>query len=276
MSTPQHIDTTAAPTRAELIAHLNATRITGQVATGRQTNLENINGFLASSEHQYMGITPRATDTWDSVFNLMVAQVGIHPDPGYRAGQDTISAELCVEALERYAQVLAEVFQAQGNLLYATAHPAAMPAVYGPLAAAARSHGAQVLSIDGGIAWEHGDVRNVADVVMVEQYGGLRHTHRPEPMDLVLDQLEAAHHANPQAPLPDLVVTDHGMAGAAGSRGYRVIAVADCNDPAPFVGQDQGLIEVVVPLDDNLPPVVYAPLTAYILHRVNTALNSVS
>lgn len=254
-------------TRDLLMEHLDSTRITGHVATPREANLANIHDFLASSEHQYMGITPEPADTWESVFQLMVAAVGINPDPAHEHGQDTISAQSCVDALERYAQVFSEVVRAGGNVLFATAHPAAMPAVYGPMAAAARQAGAHVLTVTGGIPWDTGDVRAVGDIVMVEQYGGLRHTHRPEPMELALDQLEAAHAADPAQPLPDLIVTDHGMAGAAGTRGYRVIAVGDCNDPAVFVGQAQGLIDVVVPLDDNVPPHAYAPMTRYILRH---------
>lgn len=249
------------------MTHLDTTRITGDVATPREANLRNIQDFLASSEHQYMGITPGPEDTWDAVFSLMVAKVGINPDPTYTHGQDTISAQLCVDALERYAHIFGEVVRQGGRILFATAHPAAMPAVYTPMAAAARAHGAEVLTVAGGIPWDTGDVRAVGDVVMVEQYGGLRHTHRPEPMDLVLDQLEAAHQADGVASLPDLVVTDHGMAGAAGTRGYRVIAVGDCNDPAVFVGQAQGVIDVVVPLDDNVPPQAYQPMTQFILAR---------
>lgn len=256
---------TAHQTPVELAEHLNATRITGLVATPREANLHNIHDFLASSEHQYMGITPAADDTWESVFALMVAKVGINPNRDHLEGQDTISATLCVEALERYGRIFGEVVRARGRILFATAHPAAMPAVYGPLAAAARAAGAEVLSIDGGIPWDTGDVRTVGEIVMVEQYGGLRHTHRPEPMHLALDQLEAAHRADATAPLPDLIVTDHGMAGAAGTRGYRVIAVGDCNDPAVFVGEAQGLIEVVVPLDDNVPPQAYEPMTRFVL-----------
>lgn len=260
-----------APSPRELAAHLDATRITGQVATPREANLRNIHDFLASSEHQYMGITPVPEDTWESVFSLMVEAVGIDPDPGHREGQDTISAEKCVAALDRYAAVFGRVVRERGRILFATAHPAAMPAVYGPLAAAARGAGAEILTIRGGIPWDTGDVRAVGDIVMVEQYGGLRHTHRPEPMDLALDQLEAAHGDDPLRPLPDLVVTDHGMAGAAGTRGYSVIAVGDCNDPAVFVGQAQGVIDVVVPLDDNVPPEAYAPMTRYILNRAGLA-----
>ena len=54
--------------------------------------------------------------------------------------------------------------------------------------------------------------------------------------------------------LPDLVVADHGWAGAAGQAGVTAVGFADCNDPALFVGEAEGLVAVSVPLDDNVPP----------------------
>ena len=257
--------TTSALSPQDLAAHLDRVRATGPVATPREANLASIQGFLASSEHQYMGITPSPGTTYDDVLRLMVERVGISADPEFTEGVDTISARLCVAALERYAAVLADAVRPGARLFFATAHPAALPPIYSRLAAAARAAGAEVLHMHGGIPWDDGQVRQVSDVMMVEQYGGLRHTHRPEPMELALGRL--AEQAGDPAFLPDLVVSDHGMAGAAGARGARVIAIADCNDPAPFVGEQQGLIEVVVPMDDNIPPEAYAPLTDFVLER---------
>ncbi|GAA1337170.1 hypothetical protein GCM10009594_03490 [Kocuria palustris] len=257
--------TTSALSPQDLADHLDRFHATGPVATPRQANLANIQGFLDSSEHQYMGVTPTPGTTYDGVFRLMVERVGISADPSFTEGVDTISAQLCVAALERYAAVLADAVRPGATIFFATAHPAALPPIYSRLAAAARAAGAEVLHMHGGIAWDDGQVRQVSDVMMVEQYGGLRHTHRPEPMELALDRL--AEQAGDPSFLPDLVVSDHGMAGAAGSRGARVIAIADCNDPAPFVGEQQGLIEVVVPMDDNIPPEAYAPLTDFVLER---------
>ena len=39
---------------------------------------------------------------------------------------------------------------------------------------------------------------------------------------------------------PDLVVADHGWAGAAGQAGVTAVGFADCNDPALFVGEAEG------------------------------------
>jgi hypothetical protein len=95
---------------------------------------------------------------------------------------------------------------------------------------------------------------------------GPRHTHSPLPMQAVLAHLRACGEA-----LPDLVVADHGWAGAAGQAGIDAVGFADCNDPALFVGEAEGRVLVSVPLDDNVAPDLYAPLTAYLLHRAGLA-----
>ena len=66
---------------------------------------------------------------------------------------------------------------------------------------------------------------------------------------------------------PDLVIADHGWAGAAGQAGVATVGFADCNDPALFAGEAEGKVRVVVPLDDNVPPHYYTPLTVYLLAR---------
>jgi sensor histidine kinase regulating citrate/malate metabolism len=43
------------------------------------------------------------------------------------------------------------------------------------------------------------------------------------------------------------------------------VGFADCNDPALFVGEAEGDVAVCVPLDDNVEPTLYEPLTAFLL-----------
>ena len=124
-----------------------------------------------------------------------------------------------------------------------------------------------MIRFDEALPFEDGDVRQIEDVVMVEQYGGLRHTHFPDPMRLVLEHL-----AEQGRQAPDLVVSDHGMAGWAGSRaGLPTIAMGDCNDPGIFVAEAQNQVDVVVPLDDNVAPHLYDPLVDYIISRAGLA-----
>ena len=56
----------------------------------------------------------------------------------------------------------------------------------------------------------------------------------------------------------DLVVADHGFAGAAIAAGVPTIAVMDTNDPAFAVVAGRGADVTVVPMDDNRPLNVYS------------------
>jgi hypothetical protein len=101
---------------------------------------------------------------------------------------------------------------------------------------------------------------HVGGVAMVTGGADLEHTHDPEPMRGMLETLSAAGE-----PPPDLVIADHGYAGAAGMAGIETVGFADSNDPALFVGEAEGLISVAVPLDDNVLPHLYAPLTELLI-----------
>ena len=259
--------TTVYLSRESLAKYLDQSRITGAVATPREINLRNIQGFLDGDQHQHMGVERTRDWTYKSVFDLMRDRVGINEDLEYTRGQDSISANLCVAALDKYADIFSEAVKDRSRLLFATAHPAGLAPVYTRLARVARKSGARVLRIDGTLPFEGGDVRQIEDVMMVEQYGGLRHTHSPEPMRLVLQHLAAEGREQ-----PDLVISDHGMAGYAGSRAQlRTIAMGDCNDPGIFVAEAQGDVEVTVPLDDNVAPHLYNPLVDYIISRAGLA-----
>ena len=108
---------------------------------------------------------------------------------------------------------------------------------------------------------EGGEVRQVDDVLVRYRDGNLLHTHYPEFMVAALDAFDAV------GLTPGMVVADHGWAGAAGRRGIPTIGIADCNDPALFVAEAQGSVQVVVPMDDGMPPALFYPVLDYILGR---------
>jgi hypothetical protein len=95
----------------------------------------------------------------------------------------------------------------------------------------------------------------IGGVHVLASGGELLHTHRPEPVRAVLAALGTP---------PDLVVGDHGWAGAATQAGIDTLALADCNDPALFVAEAEGRPVVTVPLDDNVLPHLYDPLAAHV------------
>jgi hypothetical protein len=67
---------------------------------------------------------------------------------------------------------------------------------------------------------------------------------------------------------PDLVVADHGFAGAAIEAGIDAVSVADVNDPALIVAKELGRTEHVVVMDDNVQPDAYWPCFQAILAEI--------
>lgn len=250
--------------RSTLSHALEAGRITGEVATPRENNLSHIHRFLAQERQFDFGV--ELTRDWDyeSVFALMVERAGLRPDPEFVEGVDTISTDRCIDALEGLAAAVGEVARSGGEILFATGHPAGLLPVHMAIAEAAEAAGAVITSVDDFIPVPElgGDVRQINRVWTWHLHGGTPHTHLAEPMHALLDDRQRRGD-----PAPDLVIADHGWAGAASSRGLRTIGYADCNDPALFVAEAQGGLEVSIPLDDDVVPNLYRPLIDYVIEK---------
>ncbi|MEU6660876.1 phosphatase [Streptomyces sp. NPDC046821] len=250
------------PSRAALVDHLIRTRIAGDVATPRDNNLSHYRKLANGDRHFWLGL--ELGDRWSDeqdVLAVMAERCGVNDDPEYRFGQDTIDPELTVDALERMAARLRKAVAARERVLFATGHPGGLLDVHRATAAALRSAGCEIVVIPDGLATSEGMVFQFADVAVLEHGATLWHTHSPAPMARILDALE--HEGRP---LPDLVVADHGWAGCAGQRGIDSVGYADSNDPALFIGEAEGTLQVVVPLDDHvMSPRYYDPMTAYLL-----------
>jgi hypothetical protein len=252
---------------ADLREHLLATRIAGDVATPREDNLRNM-ARMAEGRYGYdFGLLPSRSYTRDEVLEVMVRLCGVQADPSYERGRDTIDVELTLAALDRHRDRLALAADRRERVLLATGHPTGLLTVHLEVAAALRRRGATVLVADpawewpwdGASTWERGrprHVRAVGGVHVLASGGELLHTHFAEPMRAVLDALDSP---------PDLVFADHGWAGAAVTAGHEVLAYADCNDPALFVAEAEGAALVTVPLDDNVRPHLYDPMSAFLL-----------
>ncbi len=257
-----------APSRADLRAHLVDGRIAGDVATPREDNLRKY-GFLADGLPKAMfGLRPSRAWGFEDVLALMAARVGVSPDPAHLDGPDRIDPDLTLDGLDRMAEHLKDAAHPGARVLVATGHPAGLLPVHVSVAAALARAGVTLLSPAAGAVltstWPGGrterQIRYILDVATLSTRGELNHTHSPAPMETILAALAEAG----ESP-PDLVVADHGWAGAAGQAGVTSVGFADSNDPALFVGEDEGLVAVSVPLDDNVEPHLYAPMTAYLL-----------
>ena len=256
----------ASTSAADLREHLLRSRIAGDVATPRDDNLRNARRMSQGLEKYDFGLRPRRDWSYEDVVACMAERCGIDPDLTRTEGPDTIDVDLTLAQLERWRERLAKAAAGQERVLLATGHPTGVLAIHLSVAAALRAAGAQVLVPEQDWRQQVEDwprprtVRAINGVHVLATGGELLHTHMPEPMLALLDAL------NPPSGdgAPDLVVADHGWAGAAAEAGLDTLALADCNDPALFVAEAEGKPVVTVPLDDNVLPHLYDPLSAHV------------
>lgn len=257
-----------APSVDALREQLLDTRIAGDVATPREDNLAKYAMFARGLALTSFGLKTSRSWSVGDVVTLMARKVGVSADLDYRQGGDYIDPQLTIDGLTRMAALLASAAGPERRVIVATGHPAGLLAVHLPLARALAATGTKILTPASGWTYDlstHSgqltrEIRYVGDVAMVSTRGELNHTHSPRPMEAILADLAATG-----ADWPDLVLADHGWAGAAGQAGITSVGFADSNDPALFVGEDEGKVAVAVPLDDNVAPHHYAPLTAFLL-----------
>jgi hypothetical protein len=263
--------TDATALREHLVAH----RIAGDVATSREDNLRKYAMFAQRAEAAMFGLEPAGR--WDlaDVLDLMSRRCGVSPDPHHRKGPDRIDPALTVAGLDRMAERLAAtVSSPAARIIVATGHPAGLLPVHLSLVGALQAAGARILTPAAGWSYRtstsagpaHREIRYVNHVAMVSNRGELNHSHSSRPMEAMLRALAEAGEA-----YPDLVVGDHGWVGAAAQAGIAAVGFADSNDPGLFVAEEEGTVAVAVPLDDNVAPHLYAPVTSYLLDAAGLA-----
>ena len=248
------------PTRDELVRHLVETRIAGDVATSRTSNVANISKMLDRRWDYWFGLELDREWTVPEVLEVLARRVGMDPDAGRSHGADRIDPHLVVEAVDVAAELLADAVERGARVVVATGHPTGVLSLHLEVVARLRAAGCEVLTpaADARVSADHlatgARIRYLGGVAMLSNGADLLHTHAPEPMQTVL-----------AAARPDLVLADHGWAGAAAQAGIPTIGLADTNDPAMFIGAEEGKVACAVPLDDNVPPDAYLPLAAYLL-----------
>nr|WP_237529506.1 phosphatase [Streptomyces sp. SID5469] len=260
-----------------LRAHLLAARLAGPVATSREESLRSYRLFAARDPRVMIGLDPEWTWEPRDLIELMADKCGVSADPTHTSGHDVIDPERTLEALDAFAARLGKAARDKVPVLLGTGHPHRLLGFYAALADALSAAGCTVLTPAQGhcvdITTRFGlrtynldYVRGVAlvrepDVLTAGRETGA-HSHSPLP---VRTALAAAAEAGD--PLPELVVGDHGWVCGAGQLGFEAIGLADTDDPALFVGEAEGRVSVVVPLDDAVRSDYYRPLTRYVLNR---------
>ncbi len=243
-------------TRAELSAALLAGGVAGPVTSHDRMNVRwKVGNLVRGDEESQFGLSGLEGYTQAEVLGMIGEEAGFDADPGLRFDPVPIEPDRVLDACESAGQRLAQGADRGERIILATGHPMGLLLLYRAVGELFEDHGGKILQPAESRTWVEGDrhreLRFAHGVAMVTkaQADGAEgiHTHRPDAMRHMLEEA-----------IPDLVLADHGLAGAAIEAGIDTIGIADINDPALVVAKRQGRGGVIV-MDDNVHPVSYWP-----------------
>ena len=251
--------------RDELHAGLLAGGIAGPRVSHPMDNVRrNIHRLTEGDPDKTFGMTGLQTFTPGEVFELVAKAAGFDPDPAWLEGPVPIDPDLVLDACESAGDRLAEAIRRGERVIVATGHPVGLAHLYVEIGRLLRAGGVEVLEPFEGTWYpeprDDGDrrqVRYLEGVAMTTDGESMRHTHSDRAMVRMLDEIR-----------PDLVLADHGFAGAAIERGVETVSIADVNDPALVVARAQGRTDVVIVMDDNVRPEDYWPCFQVVAARL--------
>jgi Phosphatase len=187
------------------------------------------------------------------VLGWMSELTGCPDDVSNLACEDSIDPDRTIGAIVAAAERLLDAARRGDSLLAVTGHPTGLLEHHMHVVDAYQRAGGKLCRLreedNLDIRGKRGEVRYIGGVGCLADWGNLKHTHSSAAMEELLAE----------QPWPDIVLGDHGFAGAAIERGIPVVAVMDINDPALAVAWGRGADVTVIPMDDNRPPRLYEP-----------------
>jgi hypothetical protein len=188
--------------------------------------------------------------TFEEAYEAVTRQTGHPPDREETSGRGCIDPTRTAAELVEAGERVRAVAEAGGSFVFATGHPGALLSYYLGFAEWIGELGGEVLTARTTGRYNKNSILDwVGPVGTLGNGASLLHTHDAGPMRDLLRELDGA----------DVVVADHGFAGAAIAAGIPAVAVMDTNDPALAVVAQRGADLTVVPMDDNRPLNSYAP-----------------
>jgi len=190
----------------------------------------------------------------EAVLRLVETAAGASIDREAADGPVEIRTEPMLGELGKMGDRLARACERSETIALATGHPESIDYLLKAVGDLLAARGARMVRLGEGLRWreagrEHDwHIEHFGNVALQTDGRVPRHTHSPHAMRRMLAE-----------GVPDLVVADHGFAGAAIEAGVQTVSIADVNDPALLVAKAQGRTEVVVVLDDHVPPQNYWP-----------------
>lgn len=221
----------------------------------RDNAISKLKACVSGDPDASFGISGLTLHSEQEALDALAGLTGCSDDLEDLAEADTIDPELTIGGIVAAGTRLREDAHRGSTLLACTGHPTGVLELYIRIVDAYRAAGGKPIRLGEDVPFEvrprkHEEVRYVGGVGCLADWGNLKHTHAPYAMEHLLDSY----------PTPDLVLGDHGFAGAAIERGIPTIAVMDINDPALALAWATGRDVWIVPMDDNRAPNSYEPV----------------
>jgi len=236
----------------------------------RKKNVEAVQRMVDGDPYSTFGIKQvieyieRESLSAEDALKMVASLTKCSQDISYTEGRGFISPSSTIKGLRATASAIKRVSLEGGAVLFATGHPGSMLEYYNELAYLVRRLGGYVMNLAKGQLVAQGEdidhvkvVDAMNSVAFLSDTCGALHTHDSRPMELML---------NDAVRLPNLVIADHGFAGAAINRGIMTVAVMDTNDPGLAVAKTLGANVVLVPMNDNRPNVVTREAAEMVKH----------
>jgi hypothetical protein len=213
----------------------------------RESNVSNAGRLAAGDPEWTFGMPDVVSATAEEALAAVSAVTGAR-----EPGEPYIDPAATIAGVREAATRLAGACRAGASIFLVTGHPTGLLLHHVRLAAAVEAAGGRLIRPREEEVLFHEDgaprlLRYFRGVATLTDGGNVRHTHSPAAMERVLGG----------GAVPDLVVGDHGFAGAAVARGIPTIAVMDTNDTALAVARARGRDLTIIPMDDNRRPDSY-------------------
>jgi hypothetical protein len=234
---------------------LVAAGLTGAHQSHTRANaISKIRDIIEGDTEDTFGLSGLDRYSAQEIHSFVSEVTGCSDDIDDLEGYDEMDPDRTVDGILNAARRLLDSARRGDKLLVATGHPTGLLEHDLRIVDAYRRVGGKLLRLreEEHFSTRKGrnlGVRYTGGVGCLADWGQLRHTHSSEAMEWLLES----------EPWPDVVLGDHGFAGAAIERGIPTVAYMDINDPALAVAWAERKDVVIVPMDDNRLPRLYEP-----------------
>lgn len=236
--------------RERTLENLLTSKISGATQHSREKNLQAIYGLSQGDPFYTFGIKGVQNFPQGEILKSIASVTKCSPDIHKKTGSGYISPEATLEGLIEAAQEIGRSIGKKRSIFLGTGHPGGLLFFYQEIAKLIQENGGDIITPSWGVKINSLRIDYLKGVAVLSDGCSIIHTHDFAPMEVILEKGRKI----------DLVLADHGFAGAAVNHNLPVIAIIDTNDPALAMAKKLQKNLILVPMDDNALSLCYQPV----------------